>query len=163
MDRAGVSFDDVREAARALPGVEASGIRGSPSLKARGKLLACPAIHKSAEPRSLVVKLGFDQRAELIAKHPGVFYITDHYVGYPSVLVRLARIDRGSLKSLLFDAWQFVAGRTRAPRRCPKGHLYYKSSACPVCPKCEALRAPTDGFMAGLRFRRTPLRKPRAG
>jgi hypothetical protein len=45
--------------------------------------------HKSAEPDSLVVRADFEQRAELLNADPNVYYITDHYKGYPAVLVRL--------------------------------------------------------------------------
>ena len=33
-------------------------------------------------------------------------------------------------------------------RICPKGHKYYKSSDCPVCPVCEQERKPADGFLS---------------
>src|SRR5689334_16338418 len=69
-------FTTVRESARAIPNVEESTGRGAPSLKLRGKLLTCFAIHKSAEPNSLMVRIGSDQRAELIAAAPDVYYIT---------------------------------------------------------------------------------------
>ena len=103
-----MELDVVREVARTLPGVEESTSRGVWSLKFRGKLVACPAIHKSAEPDSLVVKLGLDQRAELIAADPDVYYVTDHYLKYPSVLVRMSRIHRDSLRGLLDMALRFV-------------------------------------------------------
>lgn len=32
-------------------------------------------------------------------------------------------------------------------RTCEKGHTYYKSSDCPVCPVCERQKQ-TDGFMS---------------
>ena len=35
-------------------------------------------------------------------------------------------------------------------RTCPNGHRYKKSSDCPVCPKCEALKKPASVFMAQL-------------
>lgn len=35
-------------------------------------------------------------------------------------------------------------------RTCPQGHVYYKSSDCPVCPRCEALRNKLDFFVEGL-------------
>lgn len=35
-------------------------------------------------------------------------------------------------------------------RTCPRGHRYYKSSDCPVCPQCEADTAPDAGFLATL-------------
>jgi hypothetical protein len=59
----------------ALPGVEESTAYGSPALKVHGKLLACVPAHRSAEP--LVVRVGFDDRAELLASEPDVYYVTD--------------------------------------------------------------------------------------
>jgi predicted RecB family nuclease len=38
----------------------------------------------------------------------------------------------------------------RHRRECPRGHVYFKSSTCPVCPRCEAKRKPAAGFLAGL-------------
>lgn len=33
-------------------------------------------------------------------------------------------------------------------RICNKGHKYYKSSDCPVCPVCESERKPKAGFLS---------------
>jgi len=107
-----MDFGMVRKIALGLPGVEQSTIHGAPSLKVRGKLLTCPALHKTAEPDSLAVRIGVDQRAELIAADPGVYYVTDHYVNYPTVLVRLSRIRRDALRDLLEMAWQFVSAKS---------------------------------------------------
>ncbi len=119
MPKKSLSFDDVCEIARALPGIEESGStgRGASSLKIHGKLLACPARHKSAEPDSLVVKIGIDERAKLIAEDPAVYYVTDHYVNYPSVLVRLSRIHRDALRDLVGMAAQFVSRTTKGKKR----------------------------------------------
>ena len=112
-----IDFDVVREIALALPGVEESSLHGAPSLKVSGRLLTCPAIHKSAEPNSLAVRIGFDQRAELMAAEPGIYYVTAHYVKYPAVLVRLDEIDRSSLGELLGLAWRFVSSKAKARKR----------------------------------------------
>jgi hypothetical protein len=122
MPRDPLSFDVVRELARALPDIEDCTGRGGPALKVRGTLLTCPAMHKSAEPHSLVVKVGVDQRAELIAADPDVYYDTDHYVNYPTVLVRMSRIHRDALRDLLRMAWAFANDKTKnrtraAPQR----------------------------------------------
>jgi len=76
----------------ALPGVEESTAYGAPALKVQGKLLACVPTHRSAEPGSLAVRVGFDDRAELLAAAPDVYYVTDHYLGYSAVLVHLCRL-----------------------------------------------------------------------
>ncbi|MCE3297197.1 MAG: hypothetical protein K0R65_2911 [Crocinitomicaceae bacterium] len=33
-------------------------------------------------------------------------------------------------------------------KTCPKGHRFYKSSDCPVCPQCEAETKPGNGFLS---------------
>jgi hypothetical protein len=108
-----LDFDEVRKIAVTLPDVEESTIHGAPSLKVRGKLLTCPAIHRSAEPNTLAVRIGFDQRAELMTAEPDVYYVTDHYVNYPTVLVRLSRIHRDSLRDLLGMARLFVISKNK--------------------------------------------------
>ena len=50
-----ISFGAVRRMALALPDAEEGMMHGSPAFKVRGKLLACEAIHKSAEPDTLAV------------------------------------------------------------------------------------------------------------
>jgi hypothetical protein len=82
-------------------------------------MFACIASHKSAEPNTLVVLVGFDLRAELIAADPETYYLKDHYLNHPSVLVRLSRVQPDALRDLLLKAWRFVASRhkSRARRR----------------------------------------------
>jgi len=110
-------FDVVREIALALPDVEESTIHGVPSLRVRGRLLTCPAIHRSAEPNTLAVRIDVDRRAELMAAEPCIYYVTDHYMNYSTVLVRLGQIDRNALRDLLGMAWRFVSSKTRVRRR----------------------------------------------
>jgi hypothetical protein len=110
-----INFGAVRKIGLALPGVEESTAYGSPALKVHGKLLACVPAHRSAEPASLVVRVDFDDRAELLAADPDVYYITDHYAGYGAVLVRLSLINPDALRDLLGMAYKFVT-RKAAPR-----------------------------------------------
>src|SRR4029450_12945219 len=106
-----LDFNAVRKIAMALPDVEESTIHGAPWLKVRGKLLTCPAIHQSAEPNTLAVRIGFDQRAELMANDHETYYMTDHYVTHPAVLLRLQRIPHDALRDLLGMARLFVVSR----------------------------------------------------
>jgi len=103
-----ITFDTVRKIGLALPGVEESAAYGAPALKVGGKLLACVPAHRSAEPGSLVVRVGCDDRAELLAAAPDVYYVTDHYLNYTSVLVRLSRVTPDVLRDLLGMAHKFV-------------------------------------------------------
>ena len=110
------NFDAVRKIGLALPGVEESTAYGAPALKVRGKLLACVPTHRSAEPDSLAVRVGFDDRGELLAAAPDVYYVTDHYLGYNAVLVRMSRITPDVLRDLLGMAHKFVtADAARRP------------------------------------------------
>jgi hypothetical protein len=120
MAKAAVNFDTVRNVGLGLPDVEESTAYGSPALKVHGKLLACIPVNRSAEPGSLVVRVDFNDRAELLAEAPDVYYVTDHYVGYDAVLVRLSRINRDELMDLLGMAYKFVA-RSAAPRSPSRG------------------------------------------
>jgi hypothetical protein len=109
-----IDFDTVRNIGLALPGVEESTAYGFPALKVHGKLLACVPANRSAEPGSLVLRVDFDDRAELLAADPDVYYVTGHYVGYDAVLVRLSRVNRDVLQDLLGMAYKFVT-RNAAP------------------------------------------------
>src|SRR2546427_3711577 len=113
MRRKKISFATVREMGLALPGVEEGTVYGSPALKVRGKMFACIAIHRSADPESLAVRIDFDQREELMAADPNTYYLTDHYVNYPVVLVRLTRVHPDALRDLLLMGWRFVSARAK--------------------------------------------------
>ena len=117
MPKSTISFDTVRNIGLALPGVEASTAYGLPALKVGENLLACVPTHRSAEPGSLVVRVGFDDRAELLAAAPDVYYVTDHYLGYTAVLVRMSRVTPDVLRDLLGMALKFVTAD--AARRSP--------------------------------------------
>jgi hypothetical protein len=116
MARKQIDFAAVRELGIALPGVEEGTTYGSTALKVGGKMFACLAVHKSAEPGSLALRIDFQQRDQLIAEEPGTYYVTDHYVPYPCVLVRLTRVHRDALRDLLQMAWRFVSAGKRRPR-----------------------------------------------
>jgi hypothetical protein len=113
MPKSTINFDTVRKIGLPSPGVEESTAYGSFALKVRGKLLACVPTHRSAEPGSLVVRVDFDNRAELLAAAPDVYYVTDHYLNYNAVLVRLSRGTPDVLRDLLGMAHKFVTARRR--------------------------------------------------
>jgi hypothetical protein len=115
--KGGVDYETVRELALALPGVTATSMHRGIAFKAGGKLLACKAIHRSAEPESLMFRVGNVERDRLLAAEPQAYYLTPHYVAHASVLVRLAKIDRKGLQALFAVALQFVAGSVAAARK----------------------------------------------
>ena len=115
--RKALTFDDVRAIGVTLPGVEVSTSYGSPSLKVGGKMFVCIAVHKSAEPNTLAVLMDFVQRDALLEEEPGTYYLKDHYVGYPCILVRLSRVHPDALRDLVRGAHRFVAASGRAKKR----------------------------------------------
>lgn len=107
-----LDFSVVRELALKLPNVEdVTSSRGT-AFKLTGRLLACEATHKSAERPSLVVRVSLDERARLLADSPTAFYVTEHYVKYPAVLVRLSKASRSELRHALGLAWVFVGEKS---------------------------------------------------
>ena len=120
MPRKPLDFSAVRDIAMALPGVQQSTIHGAPSFKVRGKLLACPALHKSAESETWVVRISLPERAKLLSGKPDIYYLTPHYSKYPMVLVRLDHIDRTSLRGLLEKSWSFVDAKKGTAKPKPR-------------------------------------------
>jgi hypothetical protein len=110
-----MTFATVRRLASGLADVETGTMFGKPALKVRGQMFACITSHKSAEPQTLAVRASVDERDALIGADPDTFYLTDHYVDYPVVLVRLTRIRPDALRDLLRGAWQFVSSRRERP------------------------------------------------
>jgi len=58
-------------------------------------------------------------RAELLTAAPDVYYVTDHYLNYSALLVRLPRVTPDILRDLLGMAHKFVTadGARRSPSR----------------------------------------------
>jgi hypothetical protein len=113
MPRSPIDFATVRKIGLDLPGVEESTAYGLPALKIHGKLLACLPANPSAEPASLAVRVDFDERAELLTADPDVYYVTDHYLDYTAVLVRLSRVNPTALRDLLGMAYKFVTRKAK--------------------------------------------------
>jgi hypothetical protein len=111
-----IGFAAVRAAAAALPDVEVTTPWVAPTLKVRGRMFVCMAVHKSAEPNTLVVRMDFAQRDALIEEDPATYYLKDHYVGYPCVLVRLSRVHPDALRDLVHTAYRHVTGTLPARR-----------------------------------------------
>jgi hypothetical protein len=106
-----LTFDDVLEIGSKLPEVEKSTTYGVSALKVGKSLLTCPAVNKSAEPGSIMVRLPFEDRNRRLAEQPDVYYLPGHYEPYPCVVVRLRKIRRSELRELLGAGWRFVIER----------------------------------------------------
>ena len=115
--RRGNTFKAVESIGRTLPDVEVTTTYGQPALKVRGKMFVCIASNKAAEPNTLVVMMDFADRDALLEDDPGTYYLKDHYLNYPCVLVRLSRIHPDALRDLVIGAHRFVSATARRKKR----------------------------------------------
>ena len=111
------TFKKVETIGRALPDVEVTTTWGKPALKVHGRMFACIASHKSAEPETLVVMMDFADRDALLEDDPKTYYLKEHYVGYPCVLVRLARVHPDALRDLVIGAHRYVSAKSAKWRK----------------------------------------------
>jgi hypothetical protein len=100
-----VTFETVRQIAQTLPGAEEGTSYGTPAFKVKGKLFA--RFHQDGE--ALVIRVDFDEREEMMSADPEKFYITDHYLNYPWMLVRLSKVRPDQLRDLLIASWRRAA------------------------------------------------------
>lgn len=108
-----VTFDTVRQIARELPGAVESTSYGTPAFKVGKNLF----VRQHQDGESLVVKIDRDQRSMRMKADPETFFITDHYLNYPYMLVRLAKVEREDLRELLEDAWELSAPKSLRAER----------------------------------------------
>jgi hypothetical protein len=100
-----VTFDLIRELALKLPGVEEGTSYGTAALRVKGKFMA----RLKEDGDSVAFRVGFDERDLLLQTKPEVFYITDHYLGYPAVLLRMSRASKKEAADIVEIAWRLVA------------------------------------------------------
>jgi len=102
----GAAYRRVCEIALKLPGVEESTSYGTPSLKVKGKIMS--RLRTEAEG-ALALRCDFVDRQILLQADPDAFFLTDHYVNYPMILVRLNKVRRSALPDLIERAWRLAA------------------------------------------------------
>ncbi|MBZ5535539.1 MAG: MmcQ/YjbR family DNA-binding protein [Acidobacteriia bacterium] len=106
-----MTFETVRQIALSLEGVEEGTSYRTPAFRVRGELFA----RLREDPDSLVVRMDPEQREEMMAADPETYYITDHYLNYPWMLVRLSRVHPDALEDLVRMAWRLAASKRRNP------------------------------------------------
>jgi hypothetical protein len=113
------TWDDVRELALALPGVEEATSRGTAVWRV-GKLVVWDRPMRARDREELGAGLpegpilgaavaDEGEKRALIAAEPEYFFTVHHFDGYPAVLVRLDVIPRDRLAEVITDAWLAVA------------------------------------------------------
>jgi hypothetical protein len=61
--------------------------------------------------------MDFPDRDALIEDAPGTYYLKDHYLNYPCILVRLSRVHRDALRDLVIGAHRFVSAKATKKRQ----------------------------------------------
>lgn len=120
------AFERLRKAAERLPEVETGISYGTPALKV-GKKSFCRV--KNVDTVVLMVDL--EEKQMLMAAAPELFFETDHYKGWPAVLLRIHEVSPEELAHRLERAWLRAA-----PRKLAQGWLQRAESAGPM--KCPA-------------------------
>jgi hypothetical protein len=109
-----MTFDTIRTMALALDGVEEATSYGTPAFKVGGTLIA----RLRDDIGALVVRMSIEDRGELMAEDPETYFISDHYLNYPYILVNLERVKPDAMRDLLRGASKSAAeGKKRKPKR----------------------------------------------
>jgi hypothetical protein len=111
-----VTFDAIRKMALALDNVEEATSYGTPAFKVGGAMLA----RLRDDIGALVLRMSIEDRQELMAEDPETYFITDHYLDYPYILVRLSRVHPDAMRDLLRGAWRLAAADKKKTRASSK-------------------------------------------
>ena len=101
-----ISKADLRRIALSFPEASEKLSYGKPSFFIAKKFFT----RLRDEDGSIVWIVGsIDERDHLLEMDPRTYFITDHYRDYPSVLVRIARIDKTILRKMLERRFRAIA------------------------------------------------------
>jgi hypothetical protein len=112
-----VTFAVARRLALALPGVVEGTAYRTPAFRVGSRFF----FRLREDAVTLAVRIDFDTRDALMQARPEAFFITDHYKGYPAMIVRLATVRRPELKALLEQSWRQIAPKKLAAGGAPEG------------------------------------------
>ena len=84
-----------------LSGTEPSTSYGKPAVRVRGKAFLFPG----RERGSFAVMAPMEEKELLMETDPETFWETDHYRGWPAVLVRFGSKDRERIETVILRAW----------------------------------------------------------
>lgn len=103
-----MTWDDVGTLVLGLPGTVEGTSYGTPSFRVGKKFLT--RLREDGE--TLVVPIGgVDEREALIESAPKVYFLTEHYRDWPTVLVRLPEAGPEHVSGLLLQAWRRLSGK----------------------------------------------------
>jgi hypothetical protein len=94
------TWEDVRRICLALPDVE----ERKQTFRTNGRIF----VNMSHEEGAISTRAPDDERDLLIRARPDVYFVTPHYDGWESVLVRLDAVDDEELAGRIEDAYAFI-------------------------------------------------------
>ncbi|HTD93873.1 MAG TPA: MmcQ/YjbR family DNA-binding protein [Chitinophagaceae bacterium] len=107
MDIDGIAFwDRVSAIAMKMPGAEASTSYGTPAFKVKKKLFA----RLKEDGKTLAIFTL--EREWWMHEDAKTFFITDHYINYPMMLISLERVTAKDLETLIKESWRLKAPRS---------------------------------------------------
>ncbi len=89
-----------------LPAVEPGTHYGLPAFKVGGK-----AFVTVKNKDTIVLSLPIDRKEQLMEMAPRIYFQTDHYIGWPSLPLRITAISDEELQQRLIEAWQYRASK----------------------------------------------------
>jgi hypothetical protein len=108
-----VTWEEIVAIGLELPEALESTSYGRPALKVRGKFFA----GLNTKENAVVLKLAdIEEQSFLVEAAPKIYYVTDHYRGWPYVLARPARLTRKECRARLEYAWTLTAPKTLVKR-----------------------------------------------
>ena len=93
-----------------LPGIQEYVSHHTPAFRVKKRIIA--RLWDDGE----VLAVYADDRDKWLNTDPEVFFITDYYLKYPMVLVRLNKISDLVLKRILTEAWQQRTKKPESPQ-----------------------------------------------
>lgn len=96
------AWADVVAIGRALPDVVESTSYGKPAIKLNRRMLAATT---APDAGSFVLHVAVEEKEVLIDTDPDTFWQTDHYRGWPAMLVRYGTSTRERIAILIARAW----------------------------------------------------------
>ena len=104
-----MKWPELCKLARELPEVSVGTWYATPGLLVAGKGF----VRLKEDGKTVVFMLAdLDEQDALLHAKPSVYYITDHYKGYPAVLARLGKLGVAEARTRLERSWQ-----QKAPKR----------------------------------------------
>lgn len=98
------NHEDLRSLALNLEDALEKPCYGTPGFYYKKKLFA----RLLEDESTVVIKIDKGDREKRIQADPETFFVTDHYLNHPMMIIRLNRVTHEDLAELIQDAWQIA-------------------------------------------------------